>query len=145
MITISKATVDHAKEIQDIERMLFSDPWSLASIINEISDASSIFFVATEKDIVVGYVSMRHILDEGHISNIAVVETYRKKRIGSLLFDALIAESKARKMVGLTLEVRTSNFPAQCLYQKYGFTVEGKRKNYYSLPTEDALIMWLRF
>jgi len=143
MITIIPANSDHAGAIHTIETASFSDPWSIASISAEIARPNSVFLIAISENIVVGYVSMRHIIDEGHISNIAVTKAYRQKGVGSLLIDALIKESKRHGITGLTLEVRVSNHAALHLYKKHEFAIEGYRKNYYTLPTEDAAIMWL--
>jgi len=145
MITIVTAALGHVPGIHAIEIASFSDPWSAEAISTEIYRTEAVCFVAVEKDIVIGYVSMRHIIDEGHISNIAVAENFRQKGVGSLLLGALVQEAEKRKLVGVTLEVRVSNHAALHLYKKYGFTIEGYRKNYYTQPTEDAAIMWLKF
>ena len=94
---------------------------------------------------VIGHVTMRHIINEGHINNIVVAHEYRRLGVASLLMDALIHEAKALEMIGLTLEVRVSNKAALSLYNNFGFVIEGHRKNYYSHPNEDAAIMWKEF
>jgi len=142
MITIIQATTAHAKGIHAVEQESFSDPWSLHSIENEINREDNICLVAIENSMVVGYVSMRCIFEEGHINNIAVVKAYRRLGVGSLLFETLVTKAKRCSVTALTLEVRVSNHAAISLYEKYGFKVEGYRKNYYEFPTEDAAIMW---
>ena len=145
MITISRASIIHAAEIHDIEYESFSDPWSYKSIEDEILSEHSVYLVATENNIsVIGYVSMRHIIDEGHINNLAVQKSCRSQGIASMLMEALLQEAASRGLVGITLEVRVSNRAAIALYEKYGFVIEGYRKYYYSSPTEDAAIMWNR-
>jgi len=141
MITfVTRAQNNHASQIYKLETESFSDPWSVVSIIHEIEH--SIFLVAMDlADNIVGYVSMRHIMDEGHINNIAVSKEYRNQGIGSKLMDALL-EIAQPNIKALTLEVRASNKNAIYLYQKYGFIIEGYRKNYYNNPIEDAAIMW---
>jgi len=143
-VTITPTTLNHAEGIHALELESFTDPWSVKSIEDEITNKHSICFVAVTNT-VIGHVSMRHIINEGHINNIAVSKAYRCKGIGSLLLDALVKEAITREMIGLTLEVRVSNQAALFLYQKYGFVIEGYRKNYYSLPSEDAAIMWKNF
>jgi ribosomal-protein-alanine N-acetyltransferase len=82
--------------------------------------------------------------DEAHVTTIGVDPNYQGRGLGELLLLCMIDEAVARGAGWLTLEVRVSNTPAQTLYQKYGFTVQGTRKRYYSDNHEDALIMWSR-
>jgi len=143
MITIASATPHHAPGIHEIELASFSEPWSASAIEYEITQPHSICFVALdENDALVGYASMRHIINEGHISNIAVAPAYRRGGIGAMLLNALMCKAIYDEMIGVTLEVRVSNQAAIALYEKHGFITEGYRKNYYSSPTEDAAIMW---
>jgi len=129
--------------MHEVEVECFAEPWSLSALENELSYTTSICLAALdENDNVVGYVSMRHIINEGHISNIAVTEKHRRQGVGALLLTTLTDEAIKREMIGLTLEVRQSNHAAIALYEKFGFKTEGHRKNYYSYPTEDAVIMW---
>jgi ribosomal-protein-alanine N-acetyltransferase len=92
----------------------------------------------------VGYAGMWQVMDEGHITNIAVHPEFRNYGVGSALMEALLATARSRGIVALTLEVRRSNFAAQALYRKYGFAEGGMRKAYYADNREDALIMWKR-
>ena len=144
MIYISQSELHHSAEIYNIECESFADPWSQESIEDEILNKDSICLVAIENENVVGYVSMRHIIDEGHINNIAVAAESRNRGIASLLMETLLKEADRRNIVGTTLEVRVSNHAAISLYDKHGFVIEGYRKYYYSSPTEDAAIMWRR-
>jgi len=140
MTEFSYALTGHAKQIREIEEESFSDPWSVVSIIYEIEH--SIFLVATVADTVIGYVSVRQIYDEGHINNFAVAMAYRNQGIGSKLMEYLANEAINHDITALTLEVRCNNHAAISLYQKHGFVAAGTRKNYYSNPIEDAVIMW---
>lgn len=96
------------------------------------------------EDAVIGFAGMWFSLDEAHITTIGVDPTHRNQGLGELLFLCMIDEAVARGANWLTLEVRVSNTPAQSLYRKYGFTVHGTRKRYYSDNNEDAHIMWSR-
>lgn len=149
MIAIQKTQAAHAMTLHVIEQELFSDPWSIDDIIYETMQEYSICFVAmddaTTPPTIAGHVSMRHIINEGYISNLAVSKAYQKQGIGSMLMDALFEAAADRQMVGLTLEVRISNKPAIALYTKFGFQEEGIRKNYYTKPREDALVLWRYF
>jgi len=85
------------------------------------------------------------VVNEGHITNIAVTEDCRRQGIGDMLLTALEAQARIRRMIGLTLEVRVGNEYAMRLYNKHGFKIEGLRKNYYADTKEDAAIMWKYF
>ena len=91
---------------------------------------------------IIGFAGMWQLFDEAHVTTIGVDPAYRGHGLGELLFVALIDEAIRRNVAWLTLEVRVSNAPAQNLYQKYGFTVQGRRPRYYSDNNEDAYIMW---
>lgn len=91
---------------------------------------------------IVGFAGMWHMFDEAHITTIGVEPEQRGRGLGELLFVALVDEAIRRGAAWLTLEVRVSNASAQALYQKYGFTVHGTRKRYYSDNNEDAYVMW---
>jgi len=137
---IQKTHAQHAPGIYALELESFSDPWSLDAILYEIEN--SVCLVAIKENTVLGHVTMRHILDEGHINNIAVKKDARQNGIGTKLLEALITEAKKNGITAITLEVRISNTPALSLYKKHSFEIHGYRKNYYSHPTEDAAIMW---
>ena len=146
-IKICPAAPSHIEGIHAIEALCFPDPWSPQAIGEEIEREHSIYLVALgqnglEQEKILGHASMRHIINEGHISNIAVAPQYQGQGIGAMLLQALIAQGIQKQMIGLTLEVRASNHSAIALYKKYGFVSEGHRKNYYQHPTEDAVIMW---
>ena len=100
------------------------------------------YIVAEVDGLVVGYGGIWLIIDEGHVTNIAVDEKYRGKGIGSKILEGLIQLCADRNMIAMTLEVRKSNEVAQALYRKYGFKEYGIRKGYYQDNNEDAIIMW---
>jgi len=143
MITIAPMSATHVDAVYAIECHSFSDPWSPRDIAAEMTHAHTISIVALRGNEVAGYAMMRHIIDEGHICNIAVREDYRQSGVGSAIVQGLIAAAAARAIAGLTLEVRIGNRAAMALYHKHGFIVEGYRRDYYRHPTEDAAIMWL--
>ncbi len=93
---------------------------------------------------ILGFAGMWILYDEAHITTIGVDPTYRGRGLGEMLLVDLIAEALRRGATWLTLEVRVSNEPAQALYRKYGFSVQGTRRRYYSDNNEDAYIMWSR-
>ena len=93
---------------------------------------------------IIGFAGMWQSFDEAHVTTIGVDPAYRGQSLGELLLLSMFDAAIARGANWLTLEVRVSNDPAQALYRKYGFTVHGVRKRYYSDNNEDALIMWSR-
>ena len=142
-INIIKTTLTHLDEIYALEKECFSEPWSVVSIANEINHPNAVCLTAVdESETVVGYASMRAVLDEGYINNIAVMPSFRKRGIGQMLLEELICESKTCGVLALSLEVRSKNQPAILLYQKLGFITCGVRKNFYKYPSDDAYIMW---
>lgn len=142
-ISLCKATKQHIGEIFNINELSFSAPWSIESIKKEITNnPHALYIVAIKNNMVLGYCGIWIILDEGHITNIAIHPNYRHLGIASLILSTLIEESKNRGAYSITLEVRKSNLAAQNLYGKFDFIEEGCRKNYYSDNLEDAIIMW---
>lgn len=91
---------------------------------------------------IIGFAGMWNLYDEAHVTTIGVRPELRGRGLGELLFVAMVDEAIRRSVTWVTLEVRVSNTGAQALYQKYGFTVQGRRPRYYSDNNEDALIMW---
>ncbi len=133
----------HIEEVYNIELDSFSIPWTKDDLIKEVTtNKLAIYVVAVDNDKVVGYGGMWHVVTEGHITNIAVSEEYRKKGVGTAILQELIKIGLEKEMIGITLEVRVNNQAAIRLYTKHDFKVEGLRKNYYSDTKEDAIIMW---
>ena len=130
-------------QVCEIENLSFAIPWSRESFESELSQNNlARYIVAKVNGKVVAYGGMWIILDEGHITNIAVHPDYRGQKIGEKLVEALLREAKESNAERITLEVRASNDAARKLYQKQGFTDGGIRKGYYGDNREDAIIMW---
>ncbi len=140
---IREMKIEDLEEIMEIENLSFSITWSKESFVYELEKNSvAKYFVATIKDCVVGYVGLWKIMDEAHITNIAVHPHYRNKKIGEGLVMKILEDCDAEKITKLTLEVRESNTVALKLYGKMGFQPEGIRKAYYRDNKENAIIMW---
>jgi len=143
MITTELMTLDHIDDIYEIELQSFSVPWDKSDFVKEITENDkAIYVVAAFDGEVAGYGGMWHIVNEGHITNIAVSEKYRQNGVGSAILAHLIDIAHEKEMIGLTLEVRVGNEAAMKMYSKFGFKAEGLRKNYYTDTKEDAVIMW---
>lgn len=131
-------------QILNIENISFSDPWSRNSMEKELNNNFARYVIVKKQGLVAGYGGMWLILDEGHITNIAVHPDFRGIGIGNQIVTALIDICIFEKINFLTLEVRKSNLIALNLYSKFGFVSEGIRKAYYADNQEDAIIMWKR-
>lgn len=131
----------HVPQIAELEKVCFSDPWSENSIASELNNRLSLWLVALDGDKVVGYVGSQTVLGETDMMNIAVAPEYRKQGIGENLVLLLIDKLNQQGSHSLMLEVRPSNASAISLYEKLGFAEVGRRRNYYSNPKEDALIL----
>ncbi|NCC68174.1 MAG: ribosomal-protein-alanine N-acetyltransferase [Clostridia bacterium] len=144
-MTIIDVEPSHLEDIETIENICFSLPWHRSALEKQMNADNCIFLAALDDgDTVMGYVGLLFVLDEGYISNFAVAPEFRKRGVADALIAELINRTKI-DLAFLTLEVRESNMPAISLYTKHGFTVVGKRKNYYDRPKESALLMTLFF
>ena len=130
--------------VLEVSSLSFSIPWSKDSYIQELTNPIARYLVAKIDNKVVGFVGTWIVLDESHITNIAVHPNYRKQGIGSSLLEEFLKYCKSQGCIAYTLEVRNSNKAARTLYEKYSFKQEGVRKGYYEDTKEDAIIMWLR-
>lgn len=133
----------HIPAILEIEAKANGSPWSARSFENELDHAHGVFLVALDQARVVGYGGMWLMIDEAHVTTLAVDEEARRNGVGLRVMNALLEEAKQRGMLCCTLEVRASNEPALALYEKMGFVRAGVRKQYYPDNREDAVIMWL--
>jgi len=131
-------------DIVNISIMSFPIAWTKDAFLNELSNKFARYVIAVKDDVVIGYGGMWVILDESHVTNIAVHPEYRGIGAGALIVEALLDICRYEKATSITLEVRKSNEVAQRLYKKYGFIEEAVRKNYYEDNREDAVIMWKR-
>ena len=131
----------HVKQIAELEKICFSDPWSERSIASELDNKLAFWLVAVEGESVAGYIGSQTVMDETDMMNVAVHPDFRRKGIAEALVNDLVDYLKKIGSHCLTLEVRASNAPAISLYEKLGFAEIGRRKNYYRNPREDALIL----
>lgn len=138
-------TLDDIPAVLEVEHASFTMPWSEAAFYNELTNNRFAAYILAEVNgRVIGYCGVWVIIDEAHITNIALLPEYRGKKIGEALLRTGINYARMRGARKMTLEVRVSNEPAQSLYRKLGFKPGGIRKNYYTDDYEDALVMWVR-
>ena len=128
-------------QLEELERRCFSLPWTREQLKGQLPDEHHVFLTALRGEQLLAYVGMMHVLDEGYISNVAVAPEERRQGIGDALIEELMRRAEGLALSFVTLEVRESNLPAAALYEKHGFSPVGRRKNYYELPREDAILM----
>ena len=142
-VRIVPMTADHLDDIARLEQICFSRPWSRRMLAEELENQCAAFLVALEPgtDKVVGYAGLLVMADEGYITNVAVFPEYRRRGVAEQIIQVFCDFAQGNHLAFLTLEVRPSNAPAISLYNSFGFEEVGRRKNYYDLPREDALIL----
>ena len=142
---ITEMTAGSIDGIAEIEKVCFSSPWTREGIAQELSNPYSHFLTAVTDTVIAGYIGVQEICGEAYITNVAVLPSYRGNGIAKALLNGAISGAKSRNCEFITLEVRESNAPAIALYESLGFETVGKRKNFYSNPTEDAILYTLFF
>ncbi len=145
-VTIKKMTPEDIDSVIKIEESAYGDHhWSKDSFLNEINNELAKYYTLhTPDNQLAGYAGCWHILEEAHITTIAIAPDFRRKNYGQCLLKKIIDDCYQEEIKYITLEVRVSNTPAINLYTKYGFSSFGTRKGYYQNNNEDALIMWTK-
>ncbi|PSL41683.1 ribosomal-protein-alanine N-acetyltransferase [Planomicrobium soli] len=145
-VTFRKMTIADIDAVYDIETLSFSLPWTKEAFFYEMVENQHAYYVIAETDKgIVGYCGLWLVLDECHVTNIAIRPDERGKKLGERLMKAAMEIAKEQGAILMTLEARVSNHVAQNLYRKLGFKNGGIRKRYYSDNYEDALVMWVNF
>lgn len=143
VVTFAEMRPEHLSQVEEIEKVSFPTPWSHSAFSYEIMQNSfAHYIVALVNNEVIGYGGMWCILDEAHVTNLAVRPDYRMKGVGRSIMMEIIRRAVLMGISSMTLEVRPSNTAARKLYTALGFKERGKRKRYYTDTSEDAIIMW---
>ena len=140
-MTIVSMEERHLAALAEIEKACFRAPWSADMLHEELG--KGLFLVAEQDGKAVGYVGCQTVLDEGYITNVAVSPDCRRQGIGRTLIEELKKRAAQSGLSFITLEARASNAPAIALYEGAGFRQVGVRRNFYTAPTEDAVLMTL--
>ena len=127
-----------------IEHASFTSPWTREMYLAEFDNPGVAYFYLAKTPLgeIVGFCSFWRVLDELHINNLAVAPEHRRAHAATALLQRVLEDGAKMGAGRATLEVRHSNTPAQRLYERFGFTVAGVRRGYYTNPVEDALILW---
>ncbi len=144
-ILIRKMTEADIAFVARIEEECFSLPWTQEGLRSELTNEQAHFYVLECDGAVAAYMGMHIVLDECYIANVAVSSASRRKGFGVRLVENAVSVAADNNCVFITLEVRKSNESAISLYGKCGFEILGERKDFYSRPTENALIMTKKF
>lgn len=131
----------HISKVTEIERESFSVPWSEQAFADALKMENVLFYIAAVHGEVAGYCGIYFAADEGEITNVAVTAAYRRHKIAERLLRKTMAKAREKGAERVFLEVRSRNEPAIRLYQKSGFRQIGMRRNYYTAPDDDALVM----
>lgn len=141
--SIERMTPAEIGEVRRIETASFATQWPSDAFYNELhSNRSAHYYVGKVDGRTVAYGGIWVVMEDSHVTTIAVDDAYRGRGYGDALMARLVAEAIARGAAWMTLEVRESNVAAQRLYRKYGFATVATRKAYYSDNDENALVMW---
>lgn len=131
-------------QILEVEHASFTTPWSREAFYNEIHNNKFAVYIVLEEDKkIIGYCGAWVVIDETHVTNLAMLPEYRGRKLGEALLKKMMSVAKEMGAKSMTLEVRVTNDVAQSLYRKLGFQNGGIRKNYYSDNQENALVMWV--
>lgn len=142
-VNIRPMVLDDIEQVVEIEKLCFAIPWTFHAFNQELRENKlAIYFVAEQDNKILGYGGAWQVLDEFHITNIAVHPNFRGLSIGREIVERIIKVAYEKQIKNITLEVRKSNRVAQNLYKDLGFKLGGIRKEYYDDNREDAFIMW---
>ncbi len=140
-VTIQRMSREDLDEVFRLESLCFSDPWSRSSFEHELCNRFSVPLVVKSGTSTLGYACLWHVYDQMEIADIGVSPEFREKGIGSMMLRWVLEEARRRSCSSVILSVRESNQAALSLYRKFGFVELDRRKRYYRLPDEDAIIM----
>lgn len=142
-IKICNMDLSHVDDVVLIENLSFKTPWTREAFISELTrNKCAVYRVAVKDERVVAYAGMWIMLDEAHITNVAVHPEYRGMGLGTMIMRDIIEYAGRNNVNAMTLEVRTGNISARKLYKKFNFIEVAVRKKYYQDTGEDAIIMW---
>lgn len=141
MFTICHVSEPDIDKIAKLEREVFSDAWSRRALLNSYLRKNTIFLGVYDGSMLIGYLIVYYVLDEGEIARIAVDKEYRRQGAAGHMLLKLEEFCEKQGITKLMLEVRESNEAAIAFYKDYGFTEDGVRRDYYAAPREDAVLM----
>ena len=147
-LEIKQAIAEQVRDIVALDRLCFGGLWTKEGYLREMDSPNSSILILWLRETdtfarMIGVGCLWSILEEAHITLLGIHPRYQKQGLGMLLLYSLLQDGYGRGLARATLEVRVSNAPAIQLYQKFGFKIAGKRRNYYKQTGEDAFVLWL--
>lgn len=140
-ISVREMTSEDISTVENIEKSIFSLPWSSASFQDAIDSPNNIYLVCEVDGEIAGYCGLWTVLGEGNITNMAVADNYRRMGIAERLMTEMERRGKELDVNTFFLEVRVGNTAARSLYRKMSYKEIGTRKRFYERPIEDAIVM----
>ncbi len=144
-MTLREMTVDDLDQVMELEEDLFTPPWTREGYFTFLTRPDTLFVVVEEKGEILGYAGALLVLNEGDVLSVGVKRSRQREGIGHFLVESLILLAGEQGVHTLFLEVRQSNEEAIRLYERCGFVRNGIRKNYYTEPVENAVLMTGKF
>lgn len=141
MFSIRKMRREDVAEVASLEQKIFPDAWSENAIYETWKQRQTMLLVAREDSKIIGYLILYFVLEDGEIARIAVADEHRRKGVAGKMLRELALLCRENGVNRLMLDVRESNEDARAFYVKQGFEIDGIRKNYYSNPAENAVLM----
>ena len=141
MFSIRKMRREDVAEVAELEKKIFPDAWSENAILETWKQRQTMLLIALEDRKIIGYLILYFVLEDGEIARIAVADEYRRKGVAGKMLRELAMLCRENGVNRLMLDVRESNEAARAFYVKQGFEIDGIRKNYYSNPVENAVLM----
>lgn len=144
LVIESMTSGDQIGDVLAVEEASFTNPWTRDMYLAELNNqgVSYCYLARRPGGRIVGFCSFWRVLDELHINNLAVLPEERRTGVATTLLDYVLKQGAALGARRATLEVRRSNDAARLLYERFGFSVAGVRRGYYTKPVEDALVLW---
>lgn len=144
-MTLREMRIEDLSQVERIEKSLMSPPWTKEGFLSFLLKENTLFFVVEEKEQILGYCGMLTVLDEADITNVVVRRERQHEGIGFFMLSGAMRIARDCGITTFHLDVREGNAPARRLYERIGFVRDGLRKDYYSDPTEDAILMSAQF
>lgn len=141
MFSIRKMRREDIAAVAALEKKIFPDAWSENAILETWKQRQTMLLIALEDREVIGYLILYFVLEDGEIARIAVADEHRRKGVAGKMLRELALLCRENGVNRLMLDVRESNEAARAFYVKQGFEIDGVRKNYYSNPVENAVLM----
>ena len=140
-MVIREMQIEDIEAVEAVDKACFSVPWQQTAFLSFLMREGTVFLVAEEDNEIIGYLGIATAYDESDVLKIVVLQEHRRKGAAGALLENAFDKIRAMGVKKNYLEVRVSNAPAISLYRKYGYTDVGIRRNYYTKPVEDALVM----